>query len=45
MGKAAEAYEKLITDFPEPHQNVAHPSRRITENFVNKLKAENLDEN
>ena len=45
MEKAAEAYEKLLTDFPEPHQNVAHPSRRITENFVNKLKAENLDEN
>lgn len=45
MEKAAEAYEKLLTDFPEPHQNVNHPSRRITENFVNKLKAGDLDEN
>ncbi len=45
MEKAAEAYQKLITDFPEPHQNVSHPSRRITENFVNKLRSESLDEN
>lgn len=45
MEKAATAYEKLLTDFPEPHQNVAHPSRRITENFVNKLRAGDLDEN
>lgn len=44
MEKAADAYEKLITGFPEPHQNVNHLSRRITENFVNKLRSGELDE-
>ncbi|MDE0638194.1 MAG: tetratricopeptide repeat protein [Candidatus Poribacteria bacterium] len=44
MEQAIEAYEKLIADFPEPHQNVAHPSREITENYVQTLKAEHLGE-
>ena len=45
MEQAIEAYEKLIADFPEPHQNVAHPSRGITENYVQTLKAEHLGGN
>jgi TolA-binding protein len=44
MEQAIEAYEKLISDFPEPHQNTAHESRKITENYVQTLKAEHLDE-
>ena len=44
MEQAIDAYEKLITDFPEPHQNPAHDSRKITENYVQTLKAEHLSE-
>lgn len=42
MEQAIEAYEKLLKDFPEPHQNTAHPSTEITENYVQMLKAEHL---
>ena len=44
MEQAIKAYEKLIANFPEPHQNVEHPSREITENYVQKLKAAHLGE-
>ncbi len=44
MEQAIEAYEKLLADFPEPHQNTAHESRKITENYVQTLKAEHLGE-
>ena len=42
--QAIEVYEKFLDDFREPHQNVAHPSREITENYIQKLKAKLLDE-
>lgn len=38
--QAVDAYEKFFKDFPEPHQNPAHDSRKITENYIQKLKAE-----
>ena len=41
--QAVVAYEKFLVDFPEPHQNTAHESRKITENYVQTLKAEHLD--
>ncbi len=44
MEQAIDAYEKLLADFSEPHQNTAHDSRNITENYVRMLKAELLDE-
>lgn len=44
MKQAVEAYDKLLADFPEPHQNTAHESRKITENYVQMLKAEHLGE-
>lgn len=44
MEQAIEAYEKLLNDFPDPHQRADHPSRQITENYVQTLKAEYLRE-
>ncbi len=44
LEQAIDAYEKLISDYPEPHKNPSHPSRSITENYVQQLKAEFLDE-
>ena len=44
MEQAIDAYEKLIAgDYPEPHKNPNHPSRSITENYVQQLKAEFLE--
>ena len=45
MEQAIEAYEKLLKDFPDPHQRADHPSRQITENYVQTLKTEYLSEN
>ncbi len=45
MEQAIDAFEKLVSnDYPEPHKNPSHPSRSITENYVQQLKAELLDE-
>ncbi len=44
MDQAIEAYEKLLKDFPDPHQRANHPSRQITEHYVQTLKAEYLHE-
>ena len=43
IAQAIEVYEKFLIDFPEPHQNPNHASQRITENFVNKLKSDQLE--
>lgn len=45
MEQAIDAFQKLVDGFPEPHQNVAHPSREITENYVQTLKAEYVGKN
>ncbi len=42
--QAIVAYEKFLVDFPEPHQNSEHESRKITEVYVQKLKSGQLDE-
>ena len=44
MEQAIEAYEKLLKNFPDPHQRADHPSRQITENYVQTLKTEYLSE-
>lgn len=44
MEQAIEAYEKLLKEFPDPHQRADHASRKITGNFVQTLKAEYLSE-
>ena len=44
MEQAVGAYEKLLKNFPDPHQRADHPSRQITENYVQTLKAEYLSE-
>ena len=42
--QAVDAYEKLLKDYPEPHQNPAHQSRKITENYIHDLRVDNLGE-
>ncbi|MCY4403792.1 MAG: tetratricopeptide repeat protein [Candidatus Poribacteria bacterium] len=42
--QAIVAYEKFLIDFPEPHRLPEHESRKITENYVQKLKSGDVDE-
>ena len=39
---AAEAYQKLITGFPEPHKEATHPSNNINENYIQNLRSTGL---
>ena len=39
---AAEAYQKLITEFPEPHKEATHPSNNINENYIQNLRSTGL---
>ncbi len=36
---AIEAYQRLVKDFAGPHQNPAHPSNNINENYIQNLQA------
>lgn len=36
---AIEAYQHLIKEFAEPHQNPTHPSNNINENYIQDLQA------
>ena len=36
---AVAAYQKLITEFPEPHKEATHRSNNINENYIQKLKS------
>lgn len=42
--QAVVAYEKFLVDFPEPHKLPGHESRKITENYIQKLKSGDMDE-
>ncbi len=42
--QAVVAYEKFLADFPEPHKHPEHESRQITENYVQKLKSGDMEE-
>ena len=44
--QAIDAYEKQLdaNEFPHPHRNASHASRKITENYIQKLKDEQKDE-
>ncbi len=42
--QAIDAYEKFLKDYPDPYQNPSHPSRKITESYVQKLKAKHIGE-
>ena len=36
---AVAAYQKLITEFPEPHRKTTHRSNNINENHIQMLKS------
>ena len=42
--QAVDAYEILLKDYPEAHQNPAHHSRKITENYIRDLRVDDLGE-
>jgi len=42
IGHSIEAYQHLINEFSEPHQNPIHPSNNINENYIQKLQDNGL---
>ena len=39
---AVEAYQQLLINFPELHQTPSHPSNNINENYIQKLRSDQL---
>ena len=39
---AVAAYQKLLTDFPEPHREATHQSNNINENYIRTLRSTGL---
>lgn len=39
---AIDAYQKLLTEFPEPHREATHKSNNINENYIQTLRSTGL---
>ena len=42
IDEAVGAYQQLLRNFPELHQTPSHPSNNVNENYIQKLRSEQL---